>query len=423
MCARYPGSSSGFVGSVPSPDGRRLLFWDKVEGVGWHSLLVAHSDGSERRRLAEDLGGFALVADWSPDSGRIAYGDSAEVRVVGIDGRNGRRVGSGPAYAVAWSPTGKLIAYCSDDLFLVRPNGQGRRKVSDNCDDLAWSPNGRLLAVSGGGLEVLDVSTGRVEAVTGVNPNALAWSPNGRLLASASPDGIRIHDLAGAGESSRRLTTDQRGGRSPGIAWSRDGSSIAYVRIAGGLYTVEDLRVVDLLGRARTVVPGGGALGGQFSGVAWTRPGTGSRFRRPGARLLATAISGGIEARWPIASIATDGERIAYVACAHVFVWTPASGRVEQAEASASLAPRCNFVGVLRGVYSLAIAGERVAFGLIGGGNTTFWWLGGASTAPPRSAFTLGEGRSTTGLRGRTSSPTLQAPGSCWSSARPIRAG
>jgi uncharacterized cupin superfamily protein len=82
---------------------------------------------------------------------------------------------------------------------------------------------------------------------------------------------------------------------------------------------------VSLSGAIRTLVRSVGPYGGGISGLAWTRPPAGVRYRTPRARVLARVRNDGLTAPWSITRLATDGERVAYVSCGHVFVWTPST--------------------------------------------------------------------------------------------------
>jgi len=422
----------GFAAATPSPNGRRVLFWDYETLVGGgRTLFVSRADGRARLRLGP-LGSHR-EAVWAPDSRRIAYTGTGGIHVVNADGSadrlvsgtrdrdvapawsrdsrslafispypaelvvvrgRDRRVLVGGASGFAWSPSGKWIAYTTSPrpgLELVTPDAGSRRRLAGKpVSRFSWSPNGRLLAFVSDGLHVADVSTGTVRAVSSESSSSLAWSPDSRMLAITSKRGIELVDVTT--RRSRVLRSDKAGEI---WAWSPDGRLLAYFVQEGTSWnTVTDLRVVDRQGNTRTVVSSEGEYGGLFSGFAWTRPPTGTRYKRPAPRVLAGISPDGLIAPSPIQTLAADGDHVVYVASGHVFAWTPTSGKLEQAEAQASLSPRCSSGPYYdsRCVYSLAVAGDRVAFGIIFGGTQRIWWLGGTTLGLMRSGFTLGEG-------------------------------
>jgi len=435
-CPRDPERPCGFRAPTLSPDNRRMFFWDYMEqDYLRRSLFVAGADGRRRHRVALTQGSIVEAA-WAPDSSRVAYTGTDGIHVVGVDGSSDRLVPTtragdhSPAWSpdgrsiafvtsrgepgdlvvvtgrnrrvaarrerglsFAWSPDGRWLAVQGKGLFIERPDGSGRRNLAENLYYGAWSPDGRLLALfdsAVGGVRIYDVRSGRTRTMIAVGGGDLVWSPNGRLLAMDSSAGITIADVTTA--KMRLLTKDH----SSGLAWSPDGDLLAYVEETFSMQAARNLRVVGLAGNVRTIVAVGGSYGGRIGGFVWTKPPPEQQYRRPAPRSLATASGNELTAPWTVTRLATDGGRVAYVACGHVFVWTPSAGSVEQAEPVASLSPRCNDYAGLNNVHTLAIADERVAFGLIGGGNTTFWWLGGTTSSLRRPAFTLGEGRVTT---------------------------
>jgi Tol biopolymer transport system component len=445
--ACIPANPCGYIAPVPSPDGRRLLFWDFVEGGPLERrLFVAAADGSNRRLLAR-VNGFPFDAVWAPDSRRVAYVGSAGVHVVDVKTRSNRLVpasrGSDPTpswspdgrslalgrqsvgsrskdlvvvrgsdvrllaknldgLAFAWSRSGDRIAYTtstpgSKGVYVVAPDSSGLRRLSERwAYDLAWSGDGKRLAIGGDGVAVLDVTSGAARPVSDDASVDLSWSPSGRTLAFTSNRGLEVVDPA---SGARRVLIEDRVDWTGGLRWSPDGRRLAYLLARpSGAYNAADLRTVTLNGQARAVVPAGGERGGSISSFAWTSPPAAVRYRRPSRRSVATVAQDGIVSRWPVERLVADGGRVAYVACGHVFVWTPSDARVEQAEPQTSLSPRCNsptyYPG--RGIYTLGLAGERVAFGIRGGGNTTVWWLGGTTLGRPPGPFMLGEGYRTT---------------------------
>jgi hypothetical protein len=231
---------------------------------------------------------------------------------------------------------------------------------------LAWSHDGRFLAFhryDPDGLEVLDLTTGSSRLVESREWQSHAWSPKSDLLAFDGSDGLELLDAAHG--TTRHLSSDHN--YRP--LWSADGQSIAYVV---GLhqwdYRSGDLKIADLSGTVRTVVDASGMAGGQLSLSGWIRPHRALHYRPPEPRSGPTVSRLELVSPWKIQRLATDGERIAYVSCGHIFVWTPAAEAVRQAEPAASLFPFCKEPNDTAAsepfqIYDLALAGDRLAFG------------------------------------------------------------
>jgi WD40-like Beta Propeller Repeat len=388
--ACLPGNPCGFVAPLASPDGTKVSFWDDVEGGPWYArLFVARADGSGRRHVATVNHFDPPPTSWSPDSRRIAYVDRDGIRVVSAFGGRSTLVAStrGSLYGdLSWSPRGDWIAYTSSGIRLVSPDGKDGRYVAADGNTLAWSPDGLFLAFAGAGhgIRVYDVRTGSTKGLTTNSASSLAWSPDGKLVAFSSQHGI------GAVERSngviRSLSPDQ--GR--WLSWSPDARTLAY--------GADGVKIVGRNGKPRSVVDDAGDYGGLFRGVAWTRPPAAARYRPAAKRSLAVVVPDGLVLQSKVERLVSDGARVAFTACGHVFIWTPALRVVEQAETTTSLSPQCAAPGYRpgMGMYTLALAGDRLAHGLIGGGNTTFWRLQGATLTPLRPGFLLGAGSATT---------------------------
>jgi Tol biopolymer transport system component len=238
-----------------APAGGRLAFVSERDGNA--ELYTVGADGSGLWRLTD---AFALDDHpaWSPDGRRIAFSSTRQaadipgrawnaVYVMELEssgGGNSRRVTpEGVAdYSPAWSPTGDLIAVASGsgeaggtDLFVMAPDGTGRRRVITNGGWPAFGPDGQSLyfhskrdgkwgvwycRIDGSGLERITPS--EVEAYT---PSV---SGDGkRLVAAIDRSGTRqivLIDL-----ETRRLT-DLTAARTdhwnPAIA--PDGQSVVY---------------------------------------------------------------------------------------------------------------------------------------------------------------------------------------------------
>ncbi len=385
-----------------SPDSRSLAF---VRSTAAAEKLVVI------RGAVEHVVGGSLSAPlrlaWSPTSRWLAYSfppyssppysssSPGELDVVRPDGSGRRLISTGDSY-FAWSPDGRWLAYSSptsNELDLVQPDGSGRRRLFDSLvGGLGWSADGRSLAFCcHDGLVVADVATGSLHPVPSAGESFFSWSPRGHLLAYAGTGGIRVY----SGRTSRLVSSDT----TFGVTWSPDGRSLAYRTSGESSPPGSDLRVATLSGRVRTLVAAGGAYGGVILGFTWTPKPVGVRYRKPARRTLATVSRDELTAPWPIESLASDGQRVAYVACGHVFVWTPSTRAVVQAEPVASMAPNCQEANyhASYSVYSLALASGRVAFGAVQGNQIHSWWLGGTVLGRRPSVFELGHGYATLG--------------------------
>ena len=244
-------AADGF--SVESPEGRIVfsrLVGQQVE------LFKVRPDGSGLVRLTRN-GHFDEEPTWSPD-GRRLLAQSGGLVLRSPDGRVLRRLPrTGSAYNASWSPDGRLIAYlvgrcpqprtddvCAD-LWVIRPDGTGRRRLAAAAVDLmtdsrryAWAPHGRRLVYLSydvlSALVVVAVSDGRKRTLggtRGVGATDPDWSPDGRWIAfsrkrgpfqgaglyAITPEGAKLHPLARGRDVSR-------------ATWSPDGRRIAYLR-------------------------------------------------------------------------------------------------------------------------------------------------------------------------------------------------
>jgi Tol biopolymer transport system component len=145
-----------------SPDGRRIAFVSERDGN--LELYTIRADGSDLRRLTDD---FALDDHpvFSPDGQRLAFVSTREpaatpgqawnaIYVMNADGSGVKRLSpAGTAnYSPAWSPQGNLIAFVSGsaqpggtDLFVMRPEGSGRRLVVKNGGWPSFAGDGQSL--------------------------------------------------------------------------------------------------------------------------------------------------------------------------------------------------------------------------------------------------------------------------------------
>lgn len=254
-----------------SPDGRLIAYVD----IHTLSLWLVRPDGTGRRLLLPNskLSSFSL--SWSPDGKQIAIvsaGPNATIRankdlsvvIVPVSGAPpvtlpaGRHVG----WDVAWSPLGDEIAYENGGIWLIRPDGTGRRQVATVGGGPHWSADGDVLAF---GIAVhVGARTDRYRAFGAVNADGtgyhvitrhayneygLAWSPTGRRILYGRADGKGVYVIGADGRGNHRVTPDAPPAAGWGaIAWSPDGSSIVYTT---GSYEDTDLYLVGADGRRK----------------------------------------------------------------------------------------------------------------------------------------------------------------------------
>jgi WD40 repeat protein len=151
--------------------------------------------------------------------------------------------GSNPAYSVAFSPRGSLLAAGTGGTLAAdsggyitmwdvsvpdEPRKLGDVMTSSPVNSLAFSPDGTLLAAgTDGGLYLWTISAGGLlmpldpSPVSTVPVSSVAFSPDG-LLAAATADGMALWDTAPPGKP-RYLGTSDSGTSVDSVAFSPDG--------------------------------------------------------------------------------------------------------------------------------------------------------------------------------------------------------
>jgi Tol biopolymer transport system component len=139
-----------YPGALWSPDSTRLAI-DLNDGVH-----VVRSDGSGTDALIRD----AHLPSWSPDGSELAVSRDDNIVAVTANGSSERVIVASAMSETAptWSPDGRWVAYTNvnvtppqqafqeghaADVFIVRPDGSGRRSLTGGCDvgpgtPLAW---------------------------------------------------------------------------------------------------------------------------------------------------------------------------------------------------------------------------------------------------------------------------------------------
>jgi Tol biopolymer transport system component len=293
-----------------SPNGTRIAFVHVYpEPALDYVLFVASID----RRVLTRIQAHVREFSWSPDATKLAYPACARrcgpsraegahrLVIADASGRRAPRPVPLPTGAgapgrtltdVQWSPNGSLIAFVSHDdvgnhLNVIHPDGSSLRRVADGDDlnSVRWSPDGSLIAFVSHGdvgwhLDVIhpDGSSLRRVADDPFYWGPYEWAPDGKRLAIVVPTGPRSRDVSVVNADGTdlhriaRCRCDLRGGApiSESVAWSHDGTRIAYISGRGN--TISTIRPD---GTGATVVatqPARGVTGYWYPSVPLWRP-------------------------------------------------------------------------------------------------------------------------------------------------------
>jgi WD40 repeat protein len=198
--ALYAGSGAVKVATFDQA-GKRVLI-----AAGSRAVVLDPVTGLIRATIQHR--GTVTDAAWSPDDQRIATASlDRTVRVSSArDGKSLFVLRTGPAFRVAFSPDGRMLAAIAADRLKAKLQARlynGNRLVRilphAGIQDLAFSPDGSILATSShdGTTQLSDAATGRLlhllDDEGGKPLPTLAFSPNGSLLATGSSDGaVRV---------------------------------------------------------------------------------------------------------------------------------------------------------------------------------------------------------------------------------------
>src|SRR5262245_12199761 len=265
-----------------SPD-RALIAYIEAKTL---SLWLVRPDGSGRRLLLPGSELKSLALSWSPDGTEIAItspGPDGNVQtprhwkmglyvVLVFGGRPvplpaGKHVG----YDVAWSPRGDELAYDNGGIWAIRPDGTGRRKITDIGSGPRWSPDGTQLvfgvAIHRMGMPrfardryhtfaVVNADGAGYHLVTthAYNEYGQVWSPSGRQILYGRQNRHGIYRIGADGRNNHRVTRDSppRAGWGA-LAWSPNGRSIIYDTDRTG---EGDIYVIGVDGRGKVQLTG-----------------------------------------------------------------------------------------------------------------------------------------------------------------------
>jgi Tol biopolymer transport system component len=227
-CSVRPVTSGGAEATEPawSPNGSWIAFIRESRSDA-ASVYVVHPDGSSLRRVTATKTTDDFPA-WAPDSRRIVFdrydgtgeGDLRNIYVIDVATRKATRLTRhGFNLTPAWSPNGKLIAWSTDDLWVMRPDGTHKRRVvrdrANGISGIAWSPESRWLAFVPGDYSATLVvvhpnGTGRRIVLPGAHyADRPSWSKQGQIAFTYDgfpPGYLEVATVNSDGTGLRQLT-------------------------------------------------------------------------------------------------------------------------------------------------------------------------------------------------------------------------
>jgi len=279
-----------------SPDGTRIVYQvrsiDIANDTPTAETWIMNADGSDKRQLIKEGGGFA----WSPDSSQLAYvaaGSNEKAQIFLLDmnkpaaGVEISDLDESP-WGLTWSPDGKSIAFynfvAGESPWLVEfPEAVGKLKTADwsadplvintinfRADRAGYLPygNDHVFVISIDSGEDRQLTSGDWTAsiiMYGANRSYLSWHPDGdSIFFPAYME--ENHDISYAGYINevnlktgvaRRVTKEDGVWGSPGI--SPDGNYLAYIGFDSApspVYQVQELWVSKVDGSDRRRVSG-----------------------------------------------------------------------------------------------------------------------------------------------------------------------
>jgi dipeptidyl aminopeptidase/acylaminoacyl peptidase len=231
-------------------------------------------DGRGRRVLYTFPGGESFhyggtnELAWSPSGKLLAFEEGSRLAVMRDDGTRLRALPqlTWEDAEPTWSPNGRRLAFtghneCSlpysfrlcSALYTVRSDGTGLHRIADRAASaLAWSPTGTLAFLSSEGRLGLyamsaDGSRRRLRLRRRLaGTYELDWSPDGSKIAFEA--GGHIYRARADGRGLRQLT-DPESSNSSSPAWSPDGRYIAFIRDERSVRDGSDVYVMRSNGR------------------------------------------------------------------------------------------------------------------------------------------------------------------------------
>jgi len=244
-----------------SPDGKRLAVIEsraEASSEPKSDLVVIALDGTQKQIVVENQTlDWQLDLNWSPDGEFLSFVSKFEgkrgVYVWSTRDASGKRLRffSGVEAPFAWSPDGKRIAYGENVVSILDLSTEKARILfhTSGFGLPVWLPDGNHLLVSNTlelrrkpdsldlDLYVTQIEPRYIKRLTdeGMDVSDISSSPNGKVIAfvanTKTTDGTSnsgVYSINSDGSNLRKLTVARM--QSGWLAWSADGSKIAFVK-------------------------------------------------------------------------------------------------------------------------------------------------------------------------------------------------
>ena len=277
----------------PSPDGAWIAYtirtMDSVRDKQNTDIWMVNADGSQTVQLTNSPDGESNP-QWSPDGKFLSFTASRQggSQIWLLDRRGGEAQKltdvKGELSDYAWSPDAKKLLLQLKEPVDTGKKGEAAKPFIINKYRFKQDVSGYLWDTRRTHLFLFDVAAKRLDTLTkGIyNENGLAWSPDGTQIAFVSnrtedPDKNENSDIfvveAKAGAAPKQLTTWAGSDEAP--RWSPDGKQIAYLRSASDkayiMYDQNMLCVQDAAGGAPKLLSAG--LDRPVSNPRWSKDG------------------------------------------------------------------------------------------------------------------------------------------------------